>query len=440
MKKAFTLAGLFFASLAIMALNVPADEDMIHVSVVHHEGATVMVYDTTFAVSSGYTVEKFLLDNGLSPEKTEIIYADELEGPHTHELSKDIWFMQGSDDLEMTHRVLSQERQGPEGAHMIKRIKHEGDGGSLGEKFEIVKTVDDDGNVSIKKYVNGEEVPFKEGDHDWIDNEGIHIEVLENIMIIDEESFDDEKVVILHESGEEGEGQPYVIQRVVKGEPGMRKSGDTEMIEMNVEVEEIINAEGETEVQILANGELIDESEHDQYLNIEGGEGNIEIIIINDSGEGEEGEVEFIIETEDIFVVKGECEGGNEFIFDGMSNADYTIAIVSSGEEIEPVPSNESSGPTAKSTMQKHELAIDELKFYPNPSQGQFNLTFNLPKKGKTQILIYDMQGKKVHEQDLGRFSGKYNADINLSDAGPGTYILNIIQGNKKIAEKLIVQ
>lgn len=431
MKKTFTLAGLLFASLAILASFGPEDDEKIHVSVIHHEGSKVMVYDTTFAASSGYTVEQFLLDNGLDPATADIVYTDELEGPHTHNLSRDIWYMHGGDSDGLKHCVFTEEIHDSDGEHRVKRIKHEGNGASIGTEVKIFKSVDEDGKMVTKKYVNGEEVPFEEGDNDWTDEDGKVFEGLTDVMFIEEgDAGDGNNVVILKREGEHGEGQPHMIKRVVNGD-GAHKSGDGEEIEMNVEVEKIVNAEGEEEVQIWVNGELIDESEHDQYLNHEGGEGEIEIIIIGEGGE--EGDAEFIyeIETEDVIILQGDCEGANEFVFDGMSNVGYTIAIVTKGEE---------AAPAEKNVLHSHELAIDQLRFSPNPNQGMFNLSFDLPEKGRTLIMIFDLQGKVVYEENLGKFSGQYNGNINISNEGPGTYILNIVQGDKKLAEKLIVQ
>ncbi|MCB0762594.1 MAG: T9SS type A sorting domain-containing protein [Flavobacteriales bacterium] len=40
----------------------------------------------------------------------------------------------------------------------------------------------------------------------------------------------------------------------------------------------------------------------------------------------------------------------------------------------------------------------------------------------------------------MGKFSGSYTKTIDLGHVGSGTYLLNIIQGNQKLAEKIIVQ
>lgn len=85
-------------------------------------------------------------------------------------------------------------------------------------------------------------------------------------------------------------------------------------------------------------------------------------------------------------------------------------------------------------------LELNELNFYPNPSNGQFKLEFNVAEKSKTLIKIFDLSGKQVYIEKLHNFSGKYSNDIDLSSNKPGTYILQIIQGNKMLSKKLLIQ
>ncbi len=84
-------------------------------------------------------------------------------------------------------------------------------------------------------------------------------------------------------------------------------------------------------------------------------------------------------------------------------------------------------------------LVVDELKFYPNPNSGKFNLTFELKNKETTTIRIYDMNGREVYNETLKDFIGKYSKDIDISDKEKGTYFMQISQNDKSMVKKIVL-
>ena len=85
-------------------------------------------------------------------------------------------------------------------------------------------------------------------------------------------------------------------------------------------------------------------------------------------------------------------------------------------------------------------LPIEELSFSPNPNNGRFNLNFYLPDKGKTTIRIFDINNKEIYNETLGRFSGSFNNQIDISDNSKGVYFLHISQNDKSFNKKIIIQ
>ncbi|MFH2142113.1 MAG: T9SS type A sorting domain-containing protein [Bacteroidota bacterium] len=85
-------------------------------------------------------------------------------------------------------------------------------------------------------------------------------------------------------------------------------------------------------------------------------------------------------------------------------------------------------------------LDVGELNFYPNPNTGKFNLKFNLENKEKTGIKIYDINGKVVYNEIINDFNGEYNKEIDISDKGKGTFFLCIMQGDKVMNKKIIIE
>jgi hypothetical protein len=88
----------------------------------------------------------------------------------------------------------------------------------------------------------------------------------------------------------------------------------------------------------------------------------------------------------------------------------------------------------------KDDLSVEDLKFYPNPSDGKFNLAFRLPRSGKTQVTIFDITGKKVYDETLDNFSGAYDRRMDLSQQKPGTYIVRINQDGACRSSKLVIE
>ncbi len=85
-------------------------------------------------------------------------------------------------------------------------------------------------------------------------------------------------------------------------------------------------------------------------------------------------------------------------------------------------------------------LNLHALTFAPNPNQGQFNLSFDIPERGNTLVRITDTAGKAVFEESLNDFEGQYSQKIDISDNYKGLYFLQVIQGDKAMTKKIVVQ
>ncbi|MDQ3142640.1 MAG: PDZ domain-containing protein [Bacteroidota bacterium] len=83
-------------------------------------------------------------------------------------------------------------------------------------------------------------------------------------------------------------------------------------------------------------------------------------------------------------------------------------------------------------------LEIEYLHSYPNPNQGVLKVRFQ-GNKVPTKVKIVDLAGKEIYSENLESFDGNYKKDINLSDV-KGTVILIIIQGEKIISQKIVVE
>lgn len=87
----------------------------------------------------------------------------------------------------------------------------------------------------------------------------------------------------------------------------------------------------------------------------------------------------------------------------------------------------------------KKALKLENLSYYPNPTDGQFNLKFT-GKAAPTEIKILDLMGKVVYSDSMPGFEGQYDNNIDLNDQSKGVYIMQILQGNRALNKKIVIE
>lgn len=87
-------------------------------------------------------------------------------------------------------------------------------------------------------------------------------------------------------------------------------------------------------------------------------------------------------------------------------------------------------------------VAAEEIKLLvsPNPSNGIFNLSFEVNTKADLTIEIYDTRGRKIYTSSTPGFSGKYSKQLSLNTLGSELYMLKILHDKKTYVKKLVVQ
>jgi PDZ domain-containing secreted protein len=85
-------------------------------------------------------------------------------------------------------------------------------------------------------------------------------------------------------------------------------------------------------------------------------------------------------------------------------------------------------------------LEIEQLNIFPNPTNGQFNITFDLPKNGQTTVRVFNGAGRLLYQNDMQQFKGRFQDRVDLSNSPKGIYFLEIRQDGKSLSKKIIVQ
>lgn len=84
------------------------------------------------------------------------------------------------------------------------------------------------------------------------------------------------------------------------------------------------------------------------------------------------------------------------------------------------------------------DLKLESFSFFPNPTEGKFNLEFKSYGKEPSTVSIVDITGKEVYKETF-KGEGKHKKEIDLGQK-KGTFILNLQQGNRSISRKIIVE
>ncbi len=88
------------------------------------------------------------------------------------------------------------------------------------------------------------------------------------------------------------------------------------------------------------------------------------------------------------------------------------------------------------------EMAEIEVKVYPNPSDGRFQLTFEYSGIEKINAKVYDITGKLVKNitEDLVIVEKSVSATIDLDSPSSGIYFIRIEWGKTLLTKKIIVK
>ena len=80
------------------------------------------------------------------------------------------------------------------------------------------------------------------------------------------------------------------------------------------------------------------------------------------------------------------------------------------------------------------------INMYPNPVSSQATLSFELKESCNVSYQVFDMMGRMVMSQNLGRFAeGEHQVNLNAENLSTGSYILRLSQGVNESCVKFMV-
>jgi reprolysin-like metallo-peptidase family M12B/type IX secretion system substrate protein len=89
-------------------------------------------------------------------------------------------------------------------------------------------------------------------------------------------------------------------------------------------------------------------------------------------------------------------------------------------------------------------LGVDDntlfsFNVYPNPNNGTFNIRSDRFNSDKIQVMVYDMRGRMIFNQNYSG-SSSFNEIIQLQNAQAGIYLLSVSDGQQKGIKRIVVK
>ena len=80
------------------------------------------------------------------------------------------------------------------------------------------------------------------------------------------------------------------------------------------------------------------------------------------------------------------------------------------------------------------------VKIYPNPSNGQFSVEVETENNLTADVVVYDLTGRVVLSQQNTLHSGLNTITMNVNGVAPGTYVLQMKNGDKQYVATFIIK
>lgn len=89
-------------------------------------------------------------------------------------------------------------------------------------------------------------------------------------------------------------------------------------------------------------------------------------------------------------------------------------------------------------TLDNSEFEGVDFAMSPNPNKGYFNVQFECDSTKTVEVFVHDISGRKVYDKTFAE-SPYFNQNIQLSKTSLGLYFVTIINGDKRIVKKILV-
>jgi subtilisin-like proprotein convertase family protein len=86
------------------------------------------------------------------------------------------------------------------------------------------------------------------------------------------------------------------------------------------------------------------------------------------------------------------------------------------------------------------QMITESFNLWPNPSNGEFNISFNASESNDVNLELYDIRGRLISTKTFENNSNTFNEAVNFNNVDPAVYILKIKTGNNDFYRRVIIK
>lgn len=121
------------------------------------------------------------------------------------------------------------------------------------------------------------------------------------------------------------------------------------------------------------------------------------------------------------------------------TNGDYTVTltVVSECGDTATFTQTIEVNPQFQGT---EEIGISDLNVYPNPSDGNFTISFTTDNTEDVRVVVMDLSGREVFAGIYGNTNGQFIQPMNIQNLSAGTYLLQLQSGKYTHTSRIIIK
>ncbi len=94
---------------------------------------------------------------------------------------------------------------------------------------------------------------------------------------------------------------------------------------------------------------------------------------------------------------------------------------------------------TSSLSVDEHSLA-GSLSIWPNPSNGEINLSFNPQNNQNVNVELYDLRGRLINKQSFDNTTAIFNRNIQFGELETAIYILSVENAGEVINKRIVIE
>lgn len=94
----------------------------------------------------------------------------------------------------------------------------------------------------------------------------------------------------------------------------------------------------------------------------------------------------------------------------------------------------------AVGTENMESLELRDISFYPNPSDGRFDVELDSKSDAPVHVIIVDSDGNEVYNRVGTPENGQYDFRVDLTGEGKGIFVMKLVQNDKALTKRLVIE